>query len=71
VHSYELFWSGVNVVRVPDITEQSGERAVTTSYPEWTHKFSAYYYSVNTNTKRVGFQNIDGHLHDIFRVPGV
>jgi hypothetical protein len=57
------------VVRGWDITEQSGAPAVTT-YPEWTHKFSAYY-SAGTNNKHVVFQNIDGHLHDIFWVPGV
>lgn len=57
------------MVRGWDITEQSGAPAVTT-YPEWTHKFSAYY-SAGTNTKHIVFQNIDDHLHDIFWVPGV
>src|SRR5918995_539478 len=59
-HFYELFWSGVNVVRGWDITEQSGAPAVTT-YPEWTHKFSAYN-SAGTNTKHIVFQNIDGYV---------
>jgi hypothetical protein len=62
-HLHELWWNGNNPVSHWDLTTASAGAPPAASDP-------AAYYSVGTNTKHVIYRSADGHLNEIWWVPG-
>jgi hypothetical protein len=62
-HLHELWWTGNNPVNHWDLTAAAGGAPSAATEP-------AGYYSIGTNTKHVFYRSADGHLHEIWWIPG-
>jgi hypothetical protein len=62
-HLHELWWTGNNPVSHWDLTAAAADAPPAASDP-------AAYYSAGTNTKHVVYRGADGHLNEIWWVPG-
>lgn len=61
-HLHELWWNGNNPVSHWDLTAVAGAPPAASD--------PAAYYSIGTYTKHVIYRSEDGHVHDIWWVPG-
>jgi len=62
-HLHELWWLGANPVSHWDLTAATAGAPPAASDP-------AAYYSAGTNTKHVIYRSADGHLNEIWWIPG-